>query len=841
MKLRHFGLRALAAVFLMQAGVSRSQQNTVLVRDGKSAYSIVRAANAPSSVRHAADELQWYIEQSTGAKLPLVTSAAVLNNRFISVGDTAAARKSGLMDNAIPLEGFRIATRGGNIFIYGPDTADKELTPQRGTSNGTANGVYTVLEDYFNVRWLLPGEMGVDIPKLKAVAIPVIDRTEAPAFPSRTLTSVQNEKESVKEWQRHLKLGNSISVKHSHSWAQIIPPSLFEQHPEWFAEIGGKRTLPIGDRYKIETTNPELVQYFADTTIKFLQERPDRFTASLSATDSANWSESVASKALYDKDPRGKLSVTPLMLKFYNDVAKAVGKTLPDRMVAGYIYADHLYPPSTGIPPLEPNFFPVLATSISYGYQLYRPSVQKEWDQLFQAWGAKTSNLGYYDLPNFFKGGYFTPPAPEILNFIFPRLAKYNVKHLDITSNSTWGQSGVKNYLFARLMWNPKLDANAVAHEFYVRAYGAEAGLKVEQIYQGMDEAIKHYYNKDQGIAYTASPAYVREVLGVQYPHVEKLYLEAEKAAEKATPQQRARLQLFGQHVMLMQWQVRDFGVYPNTTTSPLYRSNTQLAELLKGDVSGFGIENAPAVGITKAEKVYTPVKVELLPKLANPQTGVTAPNVFSTIQANRILFYPTADSEIQIKPVRVANQVDIVRYGIYDAFGKNIQNGVMNTGEIIRFTTSEKQVYYLDIESTTARFEMEFRGAPFAIHNFTDPGKRGLRFDAKTSPIYFYVAASLREFHLTVNTSSPGETSLNELYSPSGKLVQTLDTQTTPGVKFSANADTSPGDWEGFWCLSPKKAPTGRLGTVNIKFDPALSQWVVTDPNQPLKISELK
>ncbi len=39
-----------------------------------------------------------------------------------------------------------------------------------------------------------------------------------------------------------------------------------------------------------------------------------------------NWSTSVESKSLYDKDPHGKLSVTP---EFSNDVAKIVGKEFP--------------------------------------------------------------------------------------------------------------------------------------------------------------------------------------------------------------------------------------------------------------------------------------------------------------------------------------------------------------------------------------------------------------------------------------------------------------------------------------------------------------------------------
>jgi hypothetical protein len=836
---------SLACVFTIVAGcssfrISSAQPTLTLVRDGKSTYSIVYAANAPSSVKTAAIDLQRYIEKSTKAKLSLSTQNQIPQSPFISVGDTAAARASGLNTNDIPLEGYRMVTRNGNIYILGQDTADGELTPQKGTSHGTSNGVSTFLEDYLNLRWLMPGEMGEDVPSLAAVAIPAIDRTEAPAFPSRQLVYIQNDNEAVKAWMQRQKLGASLSVRTSHSWDRIVPPSMYAEHPDWFAEIGGKRVPPVGDRYKVETTNPEVIQHFAQSILKGFEERPDRFALSLSATDSANWSESAASKALYDKDPKGRLSTTPLMLKFYNDVAKIVGKARPDRMVSGYIYADHLYPPSTGIPYIEPNFFPVVATSISYGYQLYRPAVQKDWDYIMSTWSSKAPYVGYYDLPTAISGGVIAPPAPEILNFIFPRLAKYKIKHIDYTSDGSWGEAGVKNYVVSKLMWNPNQDASALAHEFYQRAYGPAAGAKVEQIYQSLEAAIKAYYNKDQGIAYTASPAYIKEVLAVQYPQMERLYLEATQAATNATPEQLARLNLFGQYIMLVQWQLRNYGLLPAKSNSPLYRTDLQLEQMFKGEAAGFGFANNPGITLAKSEKKFAPVKVELLPKLANarPNSGGTA--TFSTLQANRILFFPTQDNEIQIKPVRVGTQTAIVQYGVYDAFGKRITGGVMTPGEIIRFTTAEKQVYYLDVEGTTASFEVEIRGAPFAIYADQDPKRRGLRFVNKTTPVYFYVPAGLKDFELTVSTASPRETSLSELYSPSGKLISTLDTQTTTGARVNLKQESMPNDWEGFWCIDVRKAPLGSLGTVNVKFGSSLPQWISTNPEQPLRVSNL-
>jgi len=101
---------------------------------------------------------------------------------MISLGMNDAARAAGLSAQGIPLEGFRIVTRGRNLFILGPDTAEGERTPGGGTSAGTRNGVYAFLEEYLGVRWLMPGPHGDYVPRAASVTIPEMDRTDAPFF-----------------------------------------------------------------------------------------------------------------------------------------------------------------------------------------------------------------------------------------------------------------------------------------------------------------------------------------------------------------------------------------------------------------------------------------------------------------------------------------------------------------------------------------------------------------------------------------------------------------------------------------------------------------------------------
>ncbi len=806
-----------------------------LVKDGHSAFVILHAPTAPSSVRTAAKELQHYLEATTGAKVSIVESDAQPASPFIALGDTAVARAAEVNASEAPLEGFRIVSRGGNLFIIGPDTADKATTPQGGTSNGTLNGVYSFIEDALDVRWLLPGELGEDVPRRNTVTIPAVDRTEGPGFLNRRVPGMQNTAPAVERWSSRHKLGYSMRLEHSHHWQEVVPASLHEQHPDWFAEIGGKRVRPVGDRYKVETTNPELIQHFARTAMDAFRRNPKLTVFSLSPTDSGNWSASAESKALYDQDPHGKVSVTPLILKFYNDVAKIVGKEFPDRKLAGYIYASYLYPPSGGIPKLEPNLFIVIAPSISYGYQLYRDSVKADWEMLMKTWSAQTTQIAYYDLFNWLRGntGAITPPAPEILNFAFPRLKQYHMKGVYLYGTAEWSQAAVNNYVLAKMTWNPELDASALCDEFYRRAYGNAAGEIIRALYQRIDAAVKLFYNKDLTANYTATPRYMNEVLAANYPQTEAGYRDATAAAASASPAQRARLEFFGDNLIVMQWQLRAQGFLLEDKASPLYRADAEVDKMLNRMHPGFGVSLSSR--LKQPDKVFAPLRAAWVSSLPN-QRPMTPMSLRGTA---RFLFFPRADQEIRITPTSISGRGNILRCDAYTATGEKVAGGILRPDAPIHFLGAAGQIYYAEISGGSSSYQLELSGAPYALA--ADADARGVHLQGKATPFYFRVPGDAPDFTLTVSSDAPGETSLSRLYAPSGKLVRTFDTQTVSVARETVTKANTSGEWEGFWCLSVEKAPTGGFDDVYIALDGEVPRWFTLDPSEPLAISSLE
>jgi hypothetical protein len=100
-------------------GVNLSQTITPLAENGKSAYKIVIPASASPTEEYAAEELQKYIKQSTGAQLDVVrdNTSVSLGQKLLSVGNTKFVTESGLNTNELNRDGFRIKTQSETVMI----------------------------------------------------------------------------------------------------------------------------------------------------------------------------------------------------------------------------------------------------------------------------------------------------------------------------------------------------------------------------------------------------------------------------------------------------------------------------------------------------------------------------------------------------------------------------------------------------------------------------------------------------------------------------------------------------------------------------------------------------
>lgn len=740
--------------FLSFCRSETSFAQTVLAQDGKSSYQIVIPSIAPANVQAAAKEFLYMFQKSTGVALQLNKDSKISNASFISIGDTKQARDAGIKISDLKEDGFLIVLKGSNLFILGKDTPDGQTTKDGGTTNGTANGVYTFLEDYLGARWLMPGELGKVVAANKTLVLPSIDRKEEPLFISRRLPYLDaswtmiNSSQPVLEWQQRQKLGYSVNLWHGHNWKETVPESLYEKHPDWFAMKDGKRPKP-GFRYKLETTNPELIDFFADKAIEELKKNKIPKTFSLSPSDSKGWSESPESKALYDPPQSGEkhAGMSSLVLKFYHDVAKLVQQKYPEGKLAGYLYDSYLYPPTKVEMKLPDNFIPVIAPSpITYGFRLYHEKNKNDWQHVMRSWAKVAPEVWiYYDIPNAFNlwritedydrltggVGMVTPPAAEILNFIFSGLVENNIRGTYLFGTPSWSNTAIANYMLAKLSWNPKLDAYDIQRDWLYHAYGKTAGAEMEKFYLKLED-IYRQYSKDKVIVSRPNDAMFNDLYGKHYADLDRLFLNAK--SKTMNPEQLQRLTMIEDNLSILQWRLRNVGFLPQQFSSPLTRTTAQINKILHKQNDGFTHFPEVLLGWKKrdVEKLKNiPFEInKALPDIANQRN-------LPLQDKNLIVLHAEKSEEVRLDTRKVKHGSLFLSCLIKKASGEEVYSGLLDSENPITFIAEKGTTYYLYFPARPdTSFEMDITGAIASVISTSQK----ILAKEQENPLYVYV-----------------------------------------------------------------------------------------------------
>jgi len=736
------------------SGLQPVMAQVTISAEGKSNLTVIVPETASASVRKAAQELQTCLQLATGAELPLQKDSAVTGSAYISLGSTAQAKAAGVNTQGMADEAYRIVTKNGNLYILGPDTADGGWTKNNGASNGTAHGVYSLLEDYLGVRWLMPGDIGRDVPKQSTITLPAIDKTHTPQFSFRRITHLWDhatsaQQKTIMAWADRQKLGGSVQINYEHYWWQTLNGNknmepdtpevraLYKAHPEWFAmDARGNRPLPTTKYHKLETTNQELVKFYADRAIAALKATERPITYSLSPTDGGGrWSQSPESKALYDPNPSSLFdpettasdaSMSSLVLKWYSDVAQVVAKEYPQGRLAGYLYSSYVYPPQKVSMKLPDNFTPVICGIGTYGYQLYRPDNQERWKWVMDSW-AKVAprDWYYYDLPGQvlrqyepevgeanFPGstGIITPASPDIFNTIFHQLDKSRIKGGIFYGVPSWSNAALANYTIAKMHWNPRLNAEEVQKEWLQRAYGEQAGAIMEQFYIKLNHELGDYFRSNNGLSYKLTLSMLKDVYARHYPELEKLLLQAK--AQPMNALQKERFQLIEDNMIVLQWRLRNAGFLQEKFASPLQRNDAQVNALLAAEHSDF----ARFPGATAEESVNwvapkpLPWKVQWT---AQSSDKTVAPKGLSDTQ---FLIYAGQEGDLRIAVESVTQGAYFASFRVTDQQGAEAVSGILNEATPIVIPAKAGQAYVLTIPSRKAvNYQLRLENAAVA------------------------------------------------------------------------------------------------------------------------------
>lgn len=270
--------------------------NNFLIRNGKSETHIFVSAGADRVETYAAFELQKYLQEISGCKLP-VTHVDDPDTKMIYVGFSGAPESV--------LSGFNIAEFGKEEYII--RTTGEDILIAGGKPRGTLYGVIGFLSDHLGCRWYT--REVVKVPRKTTIVIRGIEERQKPAFEYREAWY----KEAYDtQWAVHNRLntsivpipdslgGSYICYPFVHTFYQLVPPeTYFSTHPEYFSMIKGVRQE---HEAQLCLTNPEVVDIAVKTVFRWFEQYPEANLFSIDQNDGYGFCECNSCKALDDAE-----------------------------------------------------------------------------------------------------------------------------------------------------------------------------------------------------------------------------------------------------------------------------------------------------------------------------------------------------------------------------------------------------------------------------------------------------------------------------------------------------------------------------------------------------------
>jgi len=487
--LSNLTLAALASLAATAAAAEATPR--LLARDGTSPYVILLPDDPHPAERTAAVELQSFLKQVTGAELPVLSEAQAPQGKpIIGVGPCRAAARlaPGLDIAAMAADAIVLKTAGADLLLAGP------------RPRGTLYAVYSFLEDVVGCRWWTSTEQ--TIPSRPTLPIPDLDTTYAPALISRE-AFYHDAFEGV--FAPRLKLnghfarippgrgGHMSIVGWCHTFFQILPPDrYFAAHPEWYSEIGGKRSA---DGTQLCLTNPEMRAEFVRAAKEWIRKEPGAGLISVSQNDWGGKCECANCRTLEQQEG----AASGPLLQFVNAVAEEIEKDDPGLLVETLAYSYTRQPPK-GVRPRRNVVIRLCSIECSYVQPLETGEQNVTFRHDIEAWSAIAPKLYVWDYVTNFAN--YLLPHPN-LRVLAPNIRTF-VKHHAVglfeqgDAGSTVGDFvRLRAWLIAHLLWDPSRDDSALIDEFLKGYYGAAAPY------------LRQYLDLRQDVA-AASGAYLR-------------------------------------------------------------------------------------------------------------------------------------------------------------------------------------------------------------------------------------------------------------------------------------------------------------------------------------------
>ena len=530
----------LFALLMLPAGARA--EDLLLADRGAARYTLVQAADAAEPEKTAVRELAEHLKKITGAEFAIVPEERAPRERRIVVGPGRLSRALLGKEtvDALGPEEFVIRTVKGNLVLAG------------GRPRGTLYAAYSFLEDDLGCRWLTWwGDE--EIPHRERLAIPELNRREAPVVQVRDIVTHTNPYADRPTLQRFLvrnrdqgpDLGftgdlaayGGVSHRYGlpkngwfvHTLFHWIPPEqYFQEHPEYYSLLGGKRT-----KAQLCFSDPGLRKTLTENILQRIGELEGVGNFSLSAQDAPG--DFCQCPACADLIRREETPGAPLFA-FMAELAPVVKAKYPKAFLTTLAYRkDQTEKPPRALRMPENVAIIFAPIDDNFAAPLEHPTNQGTAANLAE-WRRHADHVWIWYYPNPYGG-----PLPiGNLNRLardFRLFGRLGVEGLFLEHDAAGVYDGrglpdLQTWVMLKLMWNPERDLDRLVRDFTEHTYGAAAPVVREYI-AALEQATQAMPTR---MGWNAAPGQFRFLTPDLLASLQALFDRAEKTVVADAP-----------------------------------------------------------------------------------------------------------------------------------------------------------------------------------------------------------------------------------------------------------------------------------------------------------------
>ncbi|MBR4941716.1 MAG: DUF4838 domain-containing protein [Clostridia bacterium] len=531
----------------------------IIANHGATRAHIIVADDASAATLRAASELSRYIFKMTGANMTVhPVSRGIIGNGNAAEICVGLTGRDGEPDiSALKNDGFILKTVGSRLFILGEN------------DRAVLHAVYAFLEDELGCRFFT--DTVEHIPQRSYLAIGEIDRTVISPFEYREIygnVCFDDDDYATKRGLNgmHYKLnaerGGSLTYQgFVHTFNYYVPVfEFFEEHPEYFSMVDGKRFDGGDDKYEkngcymVNTqlclSNSDVLRIVTERLRKEIEAHPEAKIFSISQSDWGQPCRCPACSAIDEEEG----SYSGSIVRFINKVAENIAEDYPDVIIDTLAYSySRTAPKLTSVAPNVAIRLCTIECCFSHPLRTCNEAFRsrrtlREGNTVpvdLQEWGKKSNRIYVWDYNTNFHH-YFEPmPNFHVLQDNIKFFIENNVVGLFEQGNGE-DLSGEFNelryYIISKLMWEPDGDVDRWMREFMIGYYGMGAQPLREYI-----DALREHVEKENVHVHISNhpahghlPSWLLDLADAKFDEAERL-AENEEILERI---RRSRMQI---------------------------------------------------------------------------------------------------------------------------------------------------------------------------------------------------------------------------------------------------------------------------------------------------------